>query len=142
MLKPHRHPMKLQNEQRSLEFTALIEASRLVPDGTALDQPDLSSMWFISDWDHTSRLKVSSNFSILNPSPMTGLHLGIAAIQHFTNDPARITEMFPTQQRFRTSSFFEHLPARYGKVACLALAVDCVLARLGIGDVDTRETGV
>jgi hypothetical protein len=72
-------------------------------------------------------LKSTENgFNILDLSVLTSADIGRASGQLFRKDSSQLLLLL----RHRQSSYFTHVPARYGHSACLTDAINCVLSRM------------
>lgn len=71
-------------------------------------------------------LRIKHGFDIISLSPLTTLHIGRAAVEHFIEDSSQLPSVF----KYQRWSYLSYLPSRYGHITCLNCATDCVVARL------------
>jgi hypothetical protein len=103
------------NKKREIErqqWLARHTAPETIPAGLSARGYELTSM--------------KSDFDILNLSTLATLHVNRAGRAALSRNPYHLIYQLKT---FKQWSYLSFLPSRYGQIACLSDATDCVIAR-------------
>lgn len=69
---------------------------------------------------------MKSDFDVVDLSTLSSLHVNRAARAALSRNPYQLIHQLRTYKQW---SYLSYLPSRYGQVACLSDATDCVIAR-------------